>query len=87
MFPTKTNDFHIGNTPYRKDITAELVRAFKAQGIAPGFYYSPDDFYVLKQQGTEISRRRPEALPVNNPGLMASNQAQVRELLSNYELL
>jgi alpha-L-fucosidase len=84
MFLTETHNFDIGNTPYKKDITAEIVRAFRAQGIAPGFYYSPDDFYILHQQGTEISRRRPEALPVNNPGLMSSNKAQVRELLSNY---
>jgi alpha-L-fucosidase len=84
MFASKTNDFNVKQTPYGRDITAELVNAFKKHDIAPGFYFSPDDFYVLNTQGTLISRRRPEALPVNNPELMQTNKAQVRELLSGY---
>lgn len=84
MFDSKTNNFNVMRTPYGKDVTGQLVEAFRKQGIAPGFYFSPDDFYVLHKQGVLISRRRPEVLPRNNPGLMKSNQQQVRELLSNY---
>lgn len=84
MFETKTTDFNVMNTPFKRDITREVVEAFRAEGIAIGFYYSPDDFWVLYKQGHEITRRRPEAQPVNNPGLMAHDKAQLRELLTNY---
>ncbi len=84
MFDSKTNNFNIMHTPYGKDITAEIVKAFRDAGIQVGFYFSPDDFYVLHQQGTLISRRRPEVLPLNNPELMQTNKAQVKELMTQY---
>lgn len=84
MFNSNTNDFNIMHTPFGRDITREVVEAFRGQGIAVGFYFSPDDFFVLHEQGTLISRRRPEAYPLNNPGLMAVNKAQITELFSNY---
>lgn len=84
MFHTKTTDFSIANTPYKRDITRRVVQAFRRQGLAVGFYFSPDDFWVLYGQGRDISRRRTEALPVNNPELMAHNKAQLTELLTNY---
>jgi alpha-L-fucosidase len=84
MFDTKTTDFNIMNTPYGRDITREVVDAFRKHGVGIGFYFSPDDFWLLHKQGKDVSRRRPEALPVNNPGLMAHNKAQLRELLTNY---
>ncbi|MBI1353929.1 MAG: alpha-L-fucosidase [Acidobacteria bacterium] len=84
MFDTKTTDFSIMNTPYGRDITAELVQAFRAEGIPIGFYFSPDDFHFLSEQGTLLSRRRPEVFPENNPGLMKHDLAQIRELMTNY---
>jgi alpha-L-fucosidase len=84
MFRTETTDFNIINTPYGKDITAQIVQAFRSHGIRIGFYFSPDDFRLLHRQGKDVSRRRPEALPTNNPELMAHNKAQIRELLTNY---
>jgi len=84
MFDTKTTDFNIMNTPYGKDITREIVDAFRKQGIAIGIYFSPDDFHFLYEQGTTISRRNPEVKPVNNPGLMQHDKQQIRELLTNY---
>ena len=84
MFDTKTTDFSIMNTPYGKDITRQVVHAFRRQGIGIGFYFSPDDFWMLHKQGKDVSRRRPEALPQNNPELMAHNKAQLRELFTNY---
>jgi len=84
MFATKSNEFNIMHTPYGKDITAEVVQAFRNQGLAIGFYFSPDDFWVLHQQKLLISRRRPEALPENNPGLRQSNLKQIQELFTNY---
>ncbi|MHC4517335.1 MAG: alpha-L-fucosidase [Planctomycetota bacterium] len=84
MFHTKTTDFNIKNTPYKKDITKELVKSLRKFGIAVGFYFSPDDFWMLYTQGKDVSRRRPEALPVNNAKLMAHNKAQLRELFKKY---
>src|SRR5881398_664887 len=44
MWPTKTTSYSIANTPFGKDIFGDVVRAFREQGIAPGLYFSPDDF-------------------------------------------
>ncbi len=44
MFDSKHTDFKITNTPYGKDITRELVDAFRAKGIKIGFYHSLVDW-------------------------------------------
>lgn len=84
MFRTKTTTFGIEHTPFQRDITGELVQAFRAQGIAPGFYFSPDDFSWLHANGVPLQRHVPAVQPRNNPGLMALDKAQLRELLTNY---
>lgn len=84
LWDTDTGEFDVAATPWGKDVVAEFVRAFRAQGLAVGLYFSPDDFHVLHRQGTLISRLRPEALPQTNPELMEVNLRQVRELLTRY---
>lgn len=84
MFDTKTTDFSIMNTPYGKDVTRQVVDAFRAEGLAIGFYYSPDDFYFLYKQGTLISRDRKEAVASGNDALNEYDKKQIRELLTNY---
>ena len=84
MFDTKTTSFNIMNTPYGRDITRQIVQAFRRQDIHIGFYFSPDDFWILYKQGIDISRTRPEVNPANNQQLMQHNLAQLRELLNNY---
>ncbi len=84
MFATSTTDFSIMHTPFARDIAKEIADAFRAEGIAVGWYFSPDDFHFLYRQGTLISRLRPEALPPNNSGLLQLNLAQERELMTNY---
>lgn len=84
MWDTQTTSFSVMNTPFRRDITKELFNAFRKQGIKVGVYFSPDDFWFLYNQGHPVTRTRPEADPANNPDLMAYNQAQVRELLTQY---
>ncbi len=84
MFRTATTDFNIINTPFGRDTAKELADAFRAEGIAVGWYFSPDDFHFLHRQGTRISRLRAEALPPNNPDLLKLNLAQERELMTNY---
>ncbi len=84
MFETETTDFNIMNTPFARDTAKEIAEAFRAEGIAVGWYFSPDDFHFLYRQGTLISRLRPEVLPPNNPDLLALNLAQERELMTRY---
>jgi alpha-L-fucosidase len=84
MFHTETTTFGIQNTPFGRDLTRELVDAFRKRGLGIGFYFSPDDFYFLYTQGTLISRRRAEATPQGNPALMEYDKAQLRELLTRY---
>ena len=57
------------NTPFRRDITAEILRAFKAQGIAPGLYFSPDDFHWLHEHNIAIRRGVNDVSPEHNAGL------------------
>ncbi|TFH20726.1 MAG: alpha-L-fucosidase, partial [Bacteroidia bacterium] len=84
MFDTETTDFNIMNTPYSRDITLMIVEAFRKEGIAIGFYYSPDDFYFLYKQGLPVSRARPEALASNNAELNAYCKKQMTELMTRY---
>jgi alpha-L-fucosidase len=84
MWDTATTPFNIMNTPFHRDITKDAFDAFRAEGIATGVYYSPDDFWWLHQHGKLIRRGVPEVQPRNNPGLMDYDQAQIRELLTKY---
>jgi alpha-L-fucosidase len=84
MYSTKTTDFGIMQTPFARDVTAEVVEAFRAQGIAIGLYFSPDDFYFLHAHGKTISRRQPGVTPQEFPALMAYDRRQLRELLTQY---
>lgn len=43
MFDSMYSSYKITNTPYRKDIIAELAAASKEEGMPLGFYYSPPD--------------------------------------------
>jgi alpha-L-fucosidase len=83
MWDTQTTNFGIEHTPYKHDIVSEFMMSFRAQGIAPGIYFSPDDFHWLWENGKLIDRR-PDLTPPQNPGLLALDQAQVKELMSNY---
>jgi alpha-L-fucosidase len=84
MWPTATTDFNIKHTPFKRDITGEILRAFRQQGIAPGLYFSPDDFWWLYTNHKTLQRNIPEVQPGANPGLMAHDCAQIRELLTRY---
>src|SRR6185437_12711005 len=84
MWDTKTTDFGIMHTPFRRDITREILDAFRAQGIRAGIYFSPDDFSWLWRHKIDIQRHIPAVEPRNNPGLMKLDLDQVRELMTNY---
>jgi len=61
-----------------------VVEAFRNEGVAIGFYFSPDDFYFLHKRVTLITRTRPEALASNNEELNQYVKQQMRELMMQY---
>jgi alpha-L-fucosidase len=85
MFDTKTTPFSVMNTPWGKDVTGPILKAFRDQGIATGLYFSPDDFHYLHGAGRPMARA-PHAgvAPAEVPGLLDFDRAQVRELMTNY---
>lgn len=84
LWPSKTTDFTVANTPFKRDLTGEIIAAFRAQGIAPGLYHSPDDFWWLWKNQIPLQRNIPAVQPSQNPGLLKHDQEQIRELLTNY---
>jgi len=84
MWDTKTTDFNIMNTPYGKDITGMLVKSLRKYGLKVGFYYSPEDFYVLHKQGNLISRRGEMSQVTENPELLEYAKVQIAELVEKY---
>lgn len=42
---TKYNDYNIMNSPFQRDVMAELAAACKKQGVALGFYHSTCDWH------------------------------------------
>ncbi len=84
MFQTKSTNFGIMNTPFQRDITGEILKAFAAQDIAPGLYFSPDDFHWLHDHNIAIRRGVDEVSPEKNAQLLAYDQSQVKELLTQY---
>lgn len=65
MWDTKTTDFNIMNTPYGKDLIAQYVEATRKAGLAVGFYYSPEDFNFLHDNGLQVRRRFTKPIPEN----------------------
>ncbi|SHF74782.1 alpha-L-fucosidase [Mariniphaga anaerophila] len=63
MWDTQTTSLNIMNTPYGKDMLAEYVDATREAGLAVGFYYSPEDFNFLYENGLQVRRRFPNPLP------------------------
>ena len=84
MWDTATTDFSVMHTPYGKDITRQLVDAFRKQGIAIGFYFSPDDFSWLHQHHITINRQVKGVYPQDIPEFMDYTKRQLKELLTNY---
>jgi len=84
MWDTGTTSFSVTHTPYGKDITRQLVDAFRKQGIAIGFYFSPDDFHWLHQHKITINRHVKGVYPQDIPEFMDYTRRQLKELLTNY---
>jgi len=85
MWDTKTTDFDIMNTPYKKDIVREYVDACREMGLKVGFYYSPEDWLFVKNKNALIKRR--DRATIAKPFRKEYDvfmQDQLRELLTNY---
>lgn len=56
LWPSKYTKYNIANTPYKKDLIGEVVKAFNKEGIDVGLYYSvldwshPDWRYDIKTE-------------------------------------
>lgn len=85
LFKSKLTDWDVENTPYKKDIMAEIARAYRAQGFRIGWYHSIMDWHhpdYLPRRSWEIQAR-----PNGNANFDRYNaflQGQVGELLTNY---
>ncbi len=84
LWPTKSTNFSIANTPYQKDLVGPFVEACRKYDLKVGFYFSPEDFWFLHKQGHEIRRKSKHANISSNPELLAHNKIQIKELFSNY---
>ena len=84
MWDTKTTDFNITNTPYKKDLLKEYVEGVRKAGLAVGFYYSPEDFNFLIDNDVLVRRR---GLNLSDDLKSKYNdfiRQQTHELFSNY---
>lgn len=85
MWDTATTPFNVMNTPYGRDIVRGYVDAFRRQGLKVGFYYSPEDFRFLYDNGLTITRTPVEPY---SPEVMRRYReyltAQMTELMTGY---
>lgn len=85
MFETTTTPFNVMNTPFGRDVTKEVIEAFRKEGLAIGLYFSPEDFHYCYKNNIPVGRlQHPMHYPENNPGLMEFDKKQLRELLTKY---
>jgi len=75
LWHSKASDYNIAQTPFRRDVCAELAKAARAQGIRIGWYFSPMDW------------RDPDFRTERNAAFLQRMQAEVRELLTNYGVI
>jgi alpha-L-fucosidase len=87
MFDSSYTDYKITNTPYGKDVVAQLAKACGEDGMPLGFYYSPPDLHhpgfrdttKLAKENWNGEPQRPEW-----PSYLAYMQLQLSELLTRY---
>jgi alpha-L-fucosidase len=85
MWDTKTTEFNIMNTPYKKDLLAEYVDATRKAGLAVGFYFSPEDFNFLYENGLQVRSRFTEPIPQHiMKNYLELVELQCMELMAQY---
>lgn len=81
--------YSIMETPFKRDVTSELINAARAKGLRIGLYFSHPDWYDADFRFDEWNPNRDTAYsPANNPEawerFQARHSEQIRELLTNY---
>ena len=71
LWNSQASDYNIAQSPFRRDVCAELARAARMQGLRIGWYFSPMDW------------RDPDFRTERNALFIGRMQSEVRELLSN----
>lgn len=84
FWDTKTTDFKITNTPYKKDLLKEFVNATREAGLDVGFYFSPEDFNFLYKRKIPISRNITNLDAKTTKEYAEYNRKQTEELMQNY---
>jgi alpha-L-fucosidase len=90
LWDTAFSDYKITNTPFGRDLVAEFVMAFRAEGIKIGFYHSLLDWHHpdFVVDGFHPLRDEPDLEQLNAGRDMARYRTylhdQVRELLTSY---
>ncbi|MBN1345794.1 MAG: alpha-L-fucosidase [Phycisphaerae bacterium] len=72
MFDSKLTDYKITNSPYKRDIVAQLAEACHKAGLRLGFYYSPPDWH------------HPDYRTADHDKYIKYLHGQLRELCTNY---
>lgn len=90
LFDSKLTDYKATNTPAGRDLIAEFVEAFRAEGLKVGFYYSLLDWhhpdYPAYGDRHHPMRNNPAFADVQTDfsRYLDYMHGQVRELLTNY---
>lgn len=72
LWDSKVDDYNIMQTPFRRDVCAELSQAAHREGMKLGWYFSPMDW------------RDPDFRTERNAVFIARMQNELKELLGNY---
>jgi alpha-L-fucosidase len=72
LWHSKVSDYHIGATPFARDVCAELSGAAREQGMRLGWYFSPMDW------------RDPDFRTERHATFLPRMQGELRELLTRY---
>jgi len=83
LWPSKLTDYHIGNTPFKRDVLAELSAACKKHGVLFSTYYSICDWYH-PDYPTGSPGGRSQKSTSNMPRYFEYVKGQTRELIERY---
>jgi alpha-L-fucosidase len=72
LWDSKVDSYNIMNTPFKRDVCAELAAAAHEAGMKIGWYFSPMDW------------RDPDCRNEKNAEFVKRMQAEITELLTNY---
>lgn len=72
FWPSKTSDYNIAHTPFKRDVLAELSTAARKQDMRIGWYFSPPDW------------KDPDFRTERNDAFVKRMQGQLREIMTNY---